>query len=91
MILVFGRAQQVHEDDFDNEETHHLHKVTVILELLQHKINIDAPHRLLPTLFATLARYISSSFYKGINHDYDGVWISDLSKFSAPTIAFLAF
>ena len=58
MILVFGRGRQVHEGDLDNEETPHLHRVTVILELLQHKINIDEPHRLLPTLFVTLARYI---------------------------------
>ena len=58
VILVFGRARQAHKDDLDNEETHHLHKVTVILELLQHKINIDEPHRLLPTLFATIARYL---------------------------------
>ncbi|KAJ7330602.1 HEAT repeat-containing protein 1 [Desmophyllum pertusum] len=51
------RSQQVHEDD-ENEITHRLHRVTVILELLQHKINIEEPHRLLPTLFATLSRCV---------------------------------
>lgn len=62
MILVFGRARKAHEDNLDNEETHHLHRLTVILELLQHKINIDKPHRLLPTLFATIARYFKISY-----------------------------
>ncbi|XP_078352830.1 HEAT repeat-containing protein 1-like isoform X2 [Oculina patagonica] len=52
------RGQQVHEDDLDTEVTHHLHRLTVILELLQHKINIEEPHRLLPSLFATLARCV---------------------------------
>ena len=55
----FERARQVHEGNLDNEVTHDLHRMTVILELLQHKINIEEPHRLLPSLFATLARYIS--------------------------------
>ena len=54
-LFHFPRAQQEHTDH-ENEVSHQLQRVTVILELLQYKINIDEPHRLLPTLFATLTR-----------------------------------
>ena len=56
-FCFFARAHKVQEDE-DKEGTQNLQRVTVILELLQNKINIEEPHRLLPTLFATLLRYM---------------------------------
>ena len=50
------RSQQQQKDE-ENETNNQLQRVTVILELLQHKINIEEPHRLLLTLFGTLTRY----------------------------------
>ncbi|XP_068676688.1 HEAT repeat-containing protein 1-like isoform X1 [Montipora foliosa] len=44
-----------HEDDDQSSQTSQdFQRVTVILELLQHKINVKEPHLLLPTLFAIL-------------------------------------
>lgn len=60
LLPVFQRTQEEHKEEND-EDTHHLQRVTAILELLQYKINIEEPHRLLPTLFATLTRYIIHS------------------------------
>ncbi|PFX20859.1 HEAT repeat-containing protein 1 [Stylophora pistillata] len=50
-----ARKEQQHEE---NEGSEQLQRVTVVLELLQSKINIEEPHRLLPTLFGTLARCV---------------------------------
>lgn len=60
LLPVFQRTQEEHKEEND-EDSHHLQRVTAILELLQYKINIEEPHRLLPTLFATLTRYIIHS------------------------------
>ena len=53
----FDRARKGEQDD-ENEGAVQLQRVTVVLELLQSKINIEEPHRLLPTLFGTLTRYM---------------------------------
>ena len=53
----FDRARKGKQDD-ENEGAVQLQRVTVVLELLQSKINIEEPHRLLPTLFGTLTRYM---------------------------------
>ena len=55
----FDRARKGEQDD-ENEGAVQLQRVTVVLELLQSKINIEEPHRLLPTLFGTLTRYMYS-------------------------------
>lgn len=47
------RTQQEHKEN-EKEISHHLQRVTAILELLQVKINVEEPYQLFPGLFATL-------------------------------------
>lgn len=56
LFSVFLRTQQEHKEN-ENEISHHLQRVTAILELLQVKINVEEPYQLFPGLFATLKRY----------------------------------
>ncbi|XP_029184672.2 HEAT repeat-containing protein 1-like isoform X2 [Acropora millepora] len=45
---------QREDQDESSEVSHHLKRTTAVLELLQHKMNVEEPHLLLPTLFAIL-------------------------------------
>ena len=52
----------------------------------------SARHFLLPyLLFNFFSNLNNSTGLNKRNPERNGVWISDLSKFSAPTVAFLAF
>ena len=58
LFFVLPLRSQQQQKDEENKTNNQLQRVTVILELLQHKINIEEPHRLLLTLFGTLTRYM---------------------------------
>lgn len=61
-FCIFWLRIQHENQDESSEVSHHLKRTTAILELLQHKMNVEEPHLLLPTLFSILTRYSGWKF-----------------------------
>ncbi|RMX40131.1 hypothetical protein pdam_00002238 [Pocillopora damicornis] len=73
------------EQDDENEGAVQLQRVTVVLELLQSKINIEEPHRLLPTLFGTLTRCVELDHSQTASE-----YIMQLLRYSFTVFCFVA-